>query len=98
MRYGAIRGGGKGLFVNPSDITELGLTDGDLVDIVSEWEDSTRRVEGFRIVEYSTPRGNAAAYYPETNPLIPLDHVATKSNTPVSKAIVVRLEPATKAV
>ncbi|MCZ4590012.1 hypothetical protein O4328_41370, partial [Rhodococcus opacus] len=32
-----------------------------------------------------------AAYYPETNPLIPLDHVARKSNTPVSKAITIRL-------
>jgi hypothetical protein len=39
-----------------------------------------------------TPRGNAAAYYPETNPLIPLDHVAAKSNTPVSKAVTIRLE------
>ena len=41
---------------------------------------------------YSTPAGNAAAYYPETNPLVPLDHVADRSNTPVSKAIVIRLE------
>ena len=97
-RYRGIKGGRKVIFVNPQDITELGFSDGDLVDIVSEWEDSTRRVEGFRIVGYSTPRGNAAAYYPETNPLIALDHVATKSNTPVSKAIVVRLEPAAKAV
>ena len=37
---------------------------------------------------YSTPVGNAAAYYPETNPLVPLDHTAARSNTPVSKAIV----------
>ncbi len=97
-RYRGIKGGRRVIFVNPRDITELGFSDGDLVDIVSEWEDSTRRVEGFRIVGYSTPRGNAAAYYPETNPLIALDDVATKSNTPVSKAIVVRLEPAAKAV
>ncbi|AZG43984.1 FdhF/YdeP family oxidoreductase [Gordonia insulae] len=54
-----------------------------------------RRVEGFEIVEYSTPRGNAAAYYPETNPLVPLGSVAKGSNTPVSKAVVVRLEPST---
>ena len=37
---------------------------------------------------------DAAAYYPETNPLVALDHVAKKSNTPVSKAIVIRLENA----
>jgi hypothetical protein len=44
------------------------------------------------VVPYSTPVGNAAAYYPETNPLVPLDHTAAKSNTPVSKAIIIRLE------
>jgi hypothetical protein len=43
-------------------------------------------------VPYSTPVGNAASYYPETNPLVPLGHTAVKSNTPVSKAVVVRLE------
>ncbi|MDG3013225.1 FdhF/YdeP family oxidoreductase [Speluncibacter jeojiensis] len=96
-RYRGVSGGRKVVFVNADDIAELGLTDGALVDLVSEWPvDGTveeRRVEGFRVVAYSTPRGNAAAYYPETNPLVPLDHVAERSNTPVSKAIVVRLEP-----
>ena len=37
-------------------------------------------------------RGNVAAYYPETNPLIPLDHVARNIEHPVSKAIMIRLE------
>jgi len=86
------------VFVSPHDIAEMGLRDGQPVDLVSEWTtaDGTveeRRVHDFRVVEYSTPRGNAAAYYPETNPLVPLDHVAAKSNTPASKGIVVRLEP-----
>jgi hypothetical protein len=51
-----------------------------------------RRAKDFMVVPYSTPVGNAAAYYPETNPLVALDHVADKSNTPVSKAVVIRLE------
>lgn len=97
-RYRGVKNGRKVVFVNAEDITELGLTDGDLVDVVSEWQTGDtveeRRVKSFRVVAYDTPRGNAAAYYPETNPLVPLDHVAEKSNTPVSKAIVVRLEPA----
>ncbi|QBJ95063.1 FdhF/YdeP family oxidoreductase [Rhodococcus sp. ABRD24] len=98
-RYRGVKGGRKVVFVNAFDIAEMDLSDGQIVDIVSEWTtaDGTveeRRVHDFRIVEYSTPRGNAAAYYPETNPLVPLDHVAAKSNTPVSKAIVVRLEAA----
>ncbi|MGW5515063.1 FdhF/YdeP family oxidoreductase [Nocardia africana] len=92
-RYRGIYQGRKVVLVNPDDIATLGFANGDLVDLISEWADgSERRVSGFRLVGYSTPRGNAAAYYPETNPLVPLDHVAERSNTPVSKAITVRLE------
>lgn len=42
--------------------------------------------------DFPTPMGNAAACYPETNPLVPLDHVAATSNTPASKSIVIRME------
>jgi anaerobic selenocysteine-containing dehydrogenase len=98
-RYRGVKNGRKVVFVNAADIADLHLRDGQLVDVVSEWRTADgrveeRRVHDFRVVEYNTPRGNAAAYYPETNPLVPLDHVAAKSNTPVSKAVVVRLEPA----
>lgn len=96
-RYRGVNGGRRVVFVNIADITALGFADGDVVDLVSEWtladgsvED--RRAGAFRLVAYPTPVGNAAAYYPETNPLVPLDHVAVKSNTPVSKAVIVRLE------
>lgn len=93
-RYRGVHHGRRVVLVNASDITEMGFHDGDLVDLVAEWTDGVeRRVTGFRIVAYSTPRGNAAAYYPETNALVPLDHVADRSNTPVSKAVVIRLEP-----
>ncbi len=92
-RYRGIHNGRKVVLVHPDDIAAFGCTEGELVDLVSEWTDGTeRRVSGFRLVSYSTPRGNAAAYYPETNPLVPLDHVAERSNTPVSKAVTIRLE------
>ena len=42
---------------------------------------------------YDTPRGCAAAYYPETNALVPLDSVADDSGTPTSKSVVIRVEP-----
>lgn len=97
-RYRGIKGGRRVVFINPTDIAELGLADGDRVDLVSEFAGGNgieeRRANDFRVVGYPTPRGNAAAYYPETNPLVPLDHVADKSNTPVSKAVVIRLERA----
>ena len=92
-RYRGIHAGRRVVFIGLADLAELGFVDGDVVDLVSEWEDGvTRRAEGFRLVEYSTPKGCIAAYYPETNPLIPLDSVALKSNTPTSKWVVVRLE------
>ncbi len=78
-RYRGIEGGRRVVFVHPDDIAALGFADGELVDITTRWDDDEiiRRVHGFRIVAYDTPRGSAAAYYPETNPLVPLDSTAT---------------------
>jgi formate dehydrogenase major subunit len=93
-RYRGVSGGRRVVFVHPDDIAALGLADGAVVDLVSEWTDGVERVApGFRIVAYDQPRGCAAAYYPETNPLIPLDSTAEGSNTPTSKSVIVRLEP-----
>ena len=96
-RYRGVKGGRRVVFVNPIDIAAFGLTDGDRVDLVSEFTNGDgqlqeRTAKDFMVVAYSTPVGNAAAYYPETNSLVPLDHTAKASNTPVSKAIVIRLE------
>ena len=93
-RYRGIKGGRMVVLVNPRDIESLGLREGQHVDLVSEWEDgSERRTERFRVVPYDTPRGCAAAYYPETNALVSLDSKAEGSNQPAYKSIVVRLEP-----
>ncbi|MCP2636398.1 FdhF/YdeP family oxidoreductase [Microbacterium sp. HD4P20] len=95
-RYRGIHGGRRVVLVNAKDITALGFHEDEIVDLVSEWTraDGTieeRRAEEFRIVAYRTPRGNAAAYYPETNVLVPLDSVADVSGTPTSKSVMVRL-------
>jgi molybdopterin-dependent oxidoreductase alpha subunit len=93
-RYRGIAGGRHVVFVSPPDLAELGLSDGQYVDLVSEWSDGVnRRATGFRVVSYPTKRGCAAAYYPETNVLVPLEHTADMSNQPASKSIIVRLEP-----
>ncbi|OLE24919.1 MAG: hypothetical protein AUG44_17730 [Actinobacteria bacterium 13_1_20CM_3_71_11] len=94
-RYRGIRGGRKVIFVNPDDLSPLGLADGAKVDIVSEADDGIeRRAVGFRVVAYPTARGCAAAYFPEANVLVPLDATAVESNTPASKDLIIRLEPA----
>ncbi|WP_406860303.1 FdhF/YdeP family oxidoreductase [Streptomyces sp. HUAS MG47] len=93
-RYRGIKGGRRVVLVHPEDAAALGgLADGSYVDLVSEWRDGVeRRAPGFRVVHYPTARGCAAAYYPETNVLVPLDSTADVSNTPASKSVVVRLE------
>ncbi len=94
-RYRGIHNGRRVVLVNPDDIHELGLTDRQLVDLISTWDDGVeRRAKGFRVVAYPAARGSAASYYPETNVLVPLDSVAEISNTPTSKGVFVRLEPA----
>ena len=94
-RYRGVHGGRKVVFVHPDDLAELGIADGAMVDLVSEWTDEVeRRAEDFRVVAYPTARGCAASYFPEANVLVPLDSTAEGSRTPTSKQIIVRLEPA----
>lgn len=62
--------------VNPDDLNALALTAGDRVDVVGvRHDDPERRAEGFEVVPYPTARGSAA-YYQETQVLVPLDSVA----------------------
>jgi anaerobic selenocysteine-containing dehydrogenase len=94
-RYRGIYGARRVVMVNAADLDELGIADGAMVDLVSEFSDGVeRRANNFRTVTYQTPVGCAAAYYPETNVLVPLDSVADTSGTPTSKSVVIRLEPA----
>jgi anaerobic selenocysteine-containing dehydrogenase len=93
-RYRGIHAGRRVVLVHPDDIAQLGLADGQMIDLVSEWRDGVeRRAPGFRVVAYQTARGCCAAYFPETNVLVPLDSTAEGSNTPTSKSVIVRLEP-----
>ena len=93
-RYRGVFGMRRVLFANRLDIAMLGLAAGQLVDITSVWDDDTlRRVERFVLVEYDIPRGCLGAYYPETNPLVPLGSIADGAGTPASKSIPVLISP-----
>jgi anaerobic selenocysteine-containing dehydrogenase len=93
-RYRGIYNGRRVVFLQADDIAELGLTAGQIVDLTSHFQGVERKVEHFMVTPYDIPRGCAAAYFPEANPLVPLESVATKSNTPVSKFIPVTITPA----
>ncbi len=63
------------------------------VDLVSHFESETRRAERFKVVPYEIPVGCAAAYYPETNVLVPIRYTADGSNQPASKSLIISIEP-----
>ncbi len=90
-RYRGIKQARRIVFLNAQDVAEHGFEDGQLVDLHSHFDGERRVAPGFRIVCYDMPRRSAATYFPEANVLVPLDHVAERSNTPASKSIVITL-------
>ena len=80
-RYRGVYGGRRVVFITAADLAELGFADGDLVDLVSSATTARAAGRRFRLVAYDTPRGCVAAYYPETNPLVPLDSTPRAANT-----------------
>jgi molybdopterin-dependent oxidoreductase alpha subunit len=92
-RYRGVFDGRRVLFLNPLDMEARNLQAGQIVDIYSHFEDEVRKAPRFAIVPYAIARRSAAAYYPETNVLIPIRSVAAKSNQPAAKSIRITLCP-----
>ncbi|MEZ2126176.1 MULTISPECIES: FdhF/YdeP family oxidoreductase [unclassified Sinorhizobium] len=91
-RYRGIDGTRKVLFMNAADIGRLGFAAGDVVDLITAIDPQTpRTVRGLKIVAYNIPTGCCGAYYPETNPLFPLNHHSPQAKTPSYKLLPVRL-------
>jgi molybdopterin-dependent oxidoreductase alpha subunit len=96
-RYRGVFGGRMVVFMNESDMLERGIAPETLVEIESLADDKQKRVvRGFKVRPYNIPKGSIGAYYPETNPLLPLAYHDMKSKTPAAKSIpvVVRPQPA----
>jgi len=72
---------------------QRGLIAKQWVDITSHFGSERRRAERFEVVPYRIARGSAAAYFPETNVLVPIGYVARGSGQPASKSILITLEP-----
>jgi len=86
-RYRGISGDRRVVLMHPHDLAERGLAPGDRVDLTSHFRGETRTLLGFRTVAYDLPRGCAAAYFPEANPLVPVESYAEGSRTPTYKSI-----------
>jgi molybdopterin-dependent oxidoreductase alpha subunit len=94
-RYRGIYNERRVVLVNPEDMKEAHLVQGQVVDLVSHFEGEERHARHFIVVPYSIPRRCAATYFPETNVLVPVRSVAEKSNTPASKSIIISIRPST---
>jgi molybdopterin-dependent oxidoreductase alpha subunit len=99
-RYRGVYGERRVVFVNPTDLAEIGAEAGDRVDIIGRHDDGVERIaESFRVIPYELPRGSVAGYYPELNVLVPLSTAGAESDTPTSKSVLVsfRLSEQAKA-
>ena len=95
-RYRGISNGRRVVFLNEEDIAAEGLRARQVVDLISHFEGEERIARRFVIVPYDIPRRCAATYFPEANVLVAVRNVAERSNTPVSKSVVISIRPATE--
>jgi len=76
------------VLLNAQDLLELGINNGDYIDIRSE-HGEMKRVKTYT---FDIPKGNIMAYYPEANVLIGLKR-DPRSQTPAFKNIAVNISP-----
>ena len=93
-RYRGISDDRRVVFMNRQDVAAAGLHARQVVDLVSHFEGEERIARRFVVVPYDIPQRCAATYFPEANVLVPVRHVAVKSNTPASKSVVISIRPA----
>ncbi len=94
-RYRGVFNERRVIMMNEEDINIAGFTYQQVVDIESNYANQKRVARNFKIIPYDIAKGCIAAYFPETNVLVPIENVAAKSNTPMSKFIEVKLIPTT---
>jgi len=92
-RYRGIYNGRRVVFMNTDDVGAAGLQQGQLVDLTSHYQGEERVARHFMVAPYEIPRGCTATYFPEGNVLVPINSTADRSNTPVSKSVVISVKP-----
>ncbi|MEB8328031.1 FdhF/YdeP family oxidoreductase [Flavobacteriaceae bacterium KMM 6897] len=91
-RYRGVHNERRVVFMNPRDMEKFKVNKLDVVNLISNYDQKERKAVKFLVIPYDIPEGNLASYYPETNVLVPYNHYADKSYTPISKSVVVTIE------
>ena len=91
-RYRGIYNERRIIMMNPEDIKKAGLGNYQVVNLHNHFGGVHREAKRFIVVPYDIPQQCVATYFPETNPLVPIDSVADVSNTPTSKSVVITVE------
>lgn len=92
-RFRGIEGTREVVLMCKEDIVAAGLQTGQIVRLVSDFDDGKRReLGGLTVREHTVPKGTICSYYPECNVLNAIDHHDELSKTPASKSIPVRIE------
>ena len=89
-RYRGVYNERRVVFMNSSDIEERELTEGEVVDLVSNYGNE-RTAKGFVVIGHNIPKKCVATYFPEANVLVPIEYVAHTSKTPASKSVIVTI-------
>ena len=92
-RYRGVYNGRRVIFMNPDDMREAGLQQGQFVDLTSHFRGEKRTAAHFQVASYEIPRRCTATYYPEANPLVHLGSVGEISDTPASKSVIITIDP-----
>src|SRR5262249_52955264 len=96
-RYRGVYNGRRVIFMNADDIKAAGLQRGQLVDLTSYSKDEARGARHFLVAPIEIARGCTAMYFPEANVLVSINNSAERSNTPVSKSLVISIAPSKDA-
>jgi len=92
-RYRGVFGRRDIVFISPRDLSRLGFSEGDVVDVQTalRFAHEDRVVRRLTLVSYPLPDGCCAAYYPEAQPLVALEDYDPQSLTPSYKSIPVTI-------
>lgn len=86
-RYRGIYNERRVVMMNESDMQQMGLVKGDIVDLKNSYKGKIRTAKKFLVVPYPVAEKCVVTYFPEANVLVPLEMQARKSKTPASKSV-----------